>query len=329
MQRNSFTTKQTPLIRYRCEGCGAVNWKWSKTCIACGRRGTLVRPEVYGVKLTAIVSAHDDGLLRLGDIEATDVPRLSTGIEQLDDALGGEDVKGMANPCVIQLGGQPGIGKSTLLLQVANNLHEQVLYVSAEELGRFIAIRAKRLKLPNADKIRFLGTSSPNLVKEKIILSGASVVILDSLQGMKPDRLENGAVPKATQLATKEIAQDLINFALKKDGYEDREGDPVTIIMINHVNKQGDLSGLKEIEHDVDVVSWFTGLRNGKIRTFQLEKNRFGPTDKKATFMMGKNGLQEHEPETDEDGEDSEAEEAPSPRKKPTAKGKPVKKGKR
>lgn len=235
---------------------------------------------------------NDDGITRLGDVDTSETQRLITGIRSLDAAFGG----GFGLPSVVQFGGQPGIGKSTLLLACANVFYERTLYVTSEERIEQIADRAKRLRLHNIKKIRAIETLSPAYVKEMIIRSGADFVIIDSLQGLRADASDGGR--RHTQLVVRDIALDLINFAQKKEEYETRDGHPVTFVMVCHVNKQGDLAGLKEIEHMVDVVAWFGGERSGKIRKVRLEKNRLGPTDKAAIFTMEEDGL--HEKEEDE-----------------------------
>lgn len=238
--------------------------------------------------------------MRLGEIDTTDVERLKTGFEAMDKALGGEN-PGFGLPSVVQFGGQPGVGKSTLLLQISNALAKRTLYVTNEERIESIAARAKRMNLENINLIRCVATLSPEETKAKIVDSRADFVIVDSLQGMRLDQA-TGSSRKHTQLVVRDIALDLINFAQKKDVYEDREGHKVTFVMVCHVNKSGDLAGLKEIEHMVDVVAWFGGERSGKKRVFRLEKNRMGPTSDKATFSMEKDGL--HEVDDEEAAED-------------------------
>lgn len=190
---------------------------------------------------------------------------------------------------------------STLLLQIADPLAKRTLYVTSEERVESIAARAKRFRLKNINEIRALATLSPNEVKTKIVESGVDLVIMDSLQGLRLDP-ENGGGRRHSQLVVRDIALDLITFANKTDNYEDRQGHKVTIVMICHVNKSGDIAGLKEIEHMVDVVMVFGGERSGKRRKVRLEKNRFGPSDKIAAFLMEKDGLHEVQDESSELG---------------------------
>lgn len=294
------------MVRYRCQKCGAFNSRWTRHCIACGKVGTLVRPEVYGCVTTfgATSAEHEDGLERLGEIESNDVPRLSTGMPKLDETLGG----GIAYPSVVMLSGSPGVGKSTLLLQIANHQSENTLYCSSEELGRFIAARSKRMKLKNAARIRFLASSSPSEIKDKILKSGVKLVILDSLQGLRSDPFinEHGKEVhhKHTQLAVRDMALDITNFALMKDEYEDRPGHPVSVIVISHINKDGDTAGLVEIAHMADGICAFEGEKSKKRRKFSVLKHRFGPNDLVASFDMCPTGLVEVEPEDEEEDED-------------------------
>jgi len=221
-------------------------------------------------------------------VDSTDVERMKTHIGSLDKALGG----GWGLPSVVQFGGQPGIGKSSLLLQVANILADRTLYITSEERVESLAARAKRMNLLNINRIKAWATMSPAMVREKIVESDADFVIIDSLQGLRADEDGNG-VRRHSQIVVRDIALDLIKFAQKAEEYEDRPGHPCTFVLVCHVNKQGDLAGLKEIEHMVDVVAWFGGERSGKRRKFRLEKNRLGPTSDMAAFSMEKDGLHE------------------------------------
>lgn len=238
----------------------------------------------------------DEGIIRLGTVKVKKRQRLPTGFSDLDISLGG----GFARPSVIQFAGEPGIGKSSLLLQVVNQRPMKSLYVTSEETVDSLAERAQRMVLPNLKDIGVLMAVNPDEIKDRIVSSKAELVIIDSLQGLRvtadaEDQLKDSKQKrrKHTQLVVRDIALDLIYFAQKKEEYEHRIGDPVAFIMVSHVNKMGDLAGLKEIEHMVDVVAWFGGERGGKNRHFRLDKNRFGPTDKRAKFTMESDGLHE------------------------------------
>lgn len=272
-------------MSYRCRACGSSAEKYRSSCWTCLAQKPLI-PDAVFRRERSDDPDDDEEIDRLSEIDATDVPRMTTALPSLNRALGG----GLALPSVVQLGGKPGAGKSTLLLQVADMLCGQypVLYVSSEQKKQAIAQMAKRLRLRNAAEIRVVCTTSPAKLKEKAIATGAKLVIADSLQGLRPDDPN----VKFTQLVVRDTALDLISFALKKDPYEHRKGSPFTLILLGHITKQDDLAGLKEIQHMVDVIAQFSGS-GGKKRTLFLDKNRYGPTHEITVFTMEEDGLHE------------------------------------
>jgi DNA repair protein RadA/Sms len=278
-------------MEFACQACGYKPEKWTRACFMCGRTGTVER---VGSGMSKTVSGSD-GFVRLGEVGASGIRRFKTGIYQLDKALGG----GIAYPCVMALGGDPGIGKSTLTLQVMDALHECMVYISAEELVGFISERAARLNLRNWHSFRFREDSEPESIKESILNSGAYIAIIDSVSALhypieKDDRGRVRAAKPTIQEQTN-IALDLTNWALKKEDYANRPGHHVTLVFICHQNKEGEMGGAKTIEYMTDVHAEFEGIRELKPRKFKLLKNRMGPTYEPAHFMMEANGLRERD----------------------------------
>lgn len=265
---------------HRCNSCGAKSPKHTKRCGNCGVENQIV-PEKYFRRGS---DAEKTGIKKLSDFSAKPKPRLVTGFPSLNATLGG----GFAVPCVVQFGGEPGIGKSTLLLQIADTLSDKVLYVLNEEPGESLRERADRLRLRNFLDIDVVETSSPEETKQEIIRSECEIAVIDSLQGMSSD---DGTV--VTQNMTADIALDLCRFAVKMGEYAYRRGSHIALILVCHVNKEAELAGLKKIQHMVDVVAWFRGDPNGKKRVFKVNKSRIGPTHKAAVFTMQEDGLHE------------------------------------
>lgn len=265
---------------HRCNSCGGKSPKHTQRCGNCGVEDQIV-PEKY---FRQGKTPEETGIKKLSDFSAKPKPRLATGFPSLNKALGG----GFAVPCVVQFGGEPGIGKSTLLLQIADMLSEKVLYVLNEEPGESLRERADRLRLRNFLDIDIAETSSPEETKKAIIDSECEIAMIDSLQGMSSD---DGAI--VTQNMTADIALDLCRFAVKMGDYAYRRGSPIALILVCHVNKEAELAGLKKIQHMVDAVAWFRGDPHGKKRVFKVNKSRIGPTHKAAVFTMQEDGLHE------------------------------------
>ncbi len=224
----------------------------------------------------------------VSDCEDDDVPRLKSGIPNLDRLFGGDEDPGIPCGVVIQLAGNPGIGKSTLLAQVAGGpLCDDILYVASEEkIGR-IGRRAKRLRMKNALNIQVIETRSLNTARKAIEECKAKIVIIDSLQGLRltdGDEDENGELKlsKHTQQTVRDIAVSLISVCHKRG---------CTVILVGHMNKQETMAGLKEIEHLVDIVCFFKGNPNRPSRHLVCSKNREGDTFYKAWFSMTGYGL--------------------------------------
>lgn len=266
--------------QYTCSECGNVASKWSGKCNGCGEWNTLVETvvETGGNRFshTPQALAHTAPVQTLADIEAQEVPRFGTGVEEFDRVLGG----GLVHGGVVLIGGDPGIGKSTLLLQALAHmsLHKQVLYVSGEESGAQIALRARRL----AVETRELKLQA-EIQLEKILATLAEhkpdVAVIDSIQTLYSDALTSapGSVAQV-----RECAAQLTRVA-KQTG--------ICIIIVGHVTKEGALAGPRVLEHIVDTVLYFEGDAHSSFRLVRAIKNRFGAVNELGVFAMTEKGL--------------------------------------
>ncbi|MES2537542.1 MAG: DNA repair protein RadA [Pseudomonadota bacterium] len=265
---------------YTCTECGGVSNKWAGQCPSCSQWNTLVETiiDTGGNRFSTQHQglAQSAPVLSLSDIEAIDVPRFGTGIEEFDRVLGG----GMVPGGVVLIGGDPGIGKSTLLLQALANMSrvKKALYVSGEESGAQIALRAKRLAVDARD----LGLQA-EIQLEKILNTLAEykpqVAVIDSIQTVYSDALSSapGSVAQV-----RECAAQLTRVA-KQSG--------ITIIMVGHVTKEGALAGPRVLEHIVDTVLYFEGDTHSSFRLVRAVKNRFGAVNELGVFAMTEKGL--------------------------------------
>jgi DNA repair protein RadA/Sms len=265
---------------YTCTECGGIASKWTGQCPSCNEWNSLVETVVEGGS-NRFSNQHQGlaqtaAVLSLADIEAIDVPRFGTGIEEFDRVLGG----GLVAGGVVLIGGDPGIGKSTLLLQALANLSriKKVLYVSGEESGAQIALRAKRLAVDGKDLKLQAG-----IQLEKILGTLAEhkpdVAVIDSIQTVYSDALSSapGSVAQV-----RECAAQLTRIA-KQTG--------ITIIMVGHVTKEGALAGPRVLEHIVDTVLYFEGDTHSSFRLVRAIKNRFGAVNELGVFAMTEKGL--------------------------------------
>ncbi len=267
---------------YTCTECGGISNKWTGQCPSCAQWNTLVETLIEPVGLNRLSQQQHVGLaqtapvLSLADIEAIDVPRFGTGIEEFDRVLGG----GLVAGGVVLIGGDPGIGKSTLLLQALANLSrsKKVLYVSGEESGAQIALRARRLAVDAKDL-----QLQAEIQLEKILATLAEhkpdVAVIDSIQTVYSDALSSapGSVAQV-----RECAAQLTRTA-KQSG--------ITIIMVGHVTKEGALAGPRVLEHIVDTVLYFEGDTHSSFRLVRAFKNRFGAVNELGVFAMTEKGL--------------------------------------
>ncbi|HBF50234.1 MAG TPA: DNA repair protein RadA [Massilia sp.] len=269
--------------QFVCSECGSVSSRWMGQCPDCKAWNTLVETvaESAGVNRMSQTSHHKAlaqtaPVLSLADIEAIDVPRFGTGIEEFDRVLGG----GLVAGGVVLIGGDPGIGKSTLLLQALANLASvrSTLYVSGEESGAQIALRAKRLAV-DAKELKL----QAEIQLEKILGTLADlkpeVAVIDSIQTLYSDALT--AAPGSVS-QVRECAAQLTRVA-KQTG--------VTIILVGHVTKEGALAGPRVLEHIVDTVLYFEGDTQSSFRLVRAIKNRFGAVNELGVFAMTEKGL--------------------------------------
>jgi DNA repair protein RadA/Sms len=267
---------------YTCSECGGISNKWTGQCPACHEWNTLVETVVEAPGLNRLSNPQHRSLaqtapvLALADIEAIDVPRFGTGIEEFDRVLGG----GLVPGGVVLIGGDPGIGKSTLLLQALANIAglKSTLYVSGEESGAQIAMRARRLEV-NAKDMKL----QAEIQLEKILGTLADlkpeVAVIDSIQTVYSDALSSapGSVAQV-----RECAAQLTRVA-KQTG--------ITIILVGHVTKEGALAGPRVLEHIVDTVLYFEGDTQSSFRLVRAIKNRFGAVNELGVFAMTEKGL--------------------------------------
>ncbi len=269
---------------YVCQECGAVHQKWIGKCTGCAAWNTLVEEQAGA--LAAVPGggkpAGKGKALTLESLEATetDTPRTTTGISELDRVIGGGLVPGSA----LLIGGEPGIGKSTLLLQVSAamaNAGATTWYFSGEEAAAQIRLRAARLGLAKAPVLLVAETNLANILATLAKGKRPDLVIVDSIQTLWSDSLDSAP---GTVAQVRAATQSLIRFA-KIAGS--------ALLLVGHVTKDGQIAGPKVVEHMVDTVLYFEGDRGNPYRILRAVKNRFGPTDEIGVFEMVQAGLRE------------------------------------
>ena len=268
--------------RYVCQACGGVSSRWQGQCADCAEWNTVV--EEMGAVITPFAAKHH---LRGGgrtielaglDAEVTLPARLSTGIVELDRALGG----GLVQASATLIGGDPGIGKSTLLLQAAARMAgagASVTYISGEEATDQVRLRARRLGLGHAPVQLAAATSTRDILTTLSSGQPPSVLIIDSIQTMHSDLIE-GAPGTVSQVRAS--SQELIRFAKERG---------TAVVLVGHVTKDGSIAGPRVLEHMVDTVLSFEGERSHQYRILRAIKNRFGGTDEIGVFAMAGEGL--------------------------------------
>lgn len=271
-----------PKKRYVCQECGTVSPRWQGQCEDCGNWNSLVEEAgatVFEAKHHLASGGRDLGLVGLNSHIALP-ERASTGISEFDRALGGGLVAGSAT----LLGGDPGIGKSTLLLQTAANLALRgldVVYVSGEEAVDQVRLRARRLGLGEAPVRLASATSVRDILTTLGQAAPPALLIIDSIQTMHSDLIE-GAPGTVSQVRAS--AQELIRFAKERGS---------ALMLVGHVTKDGSIAGPRVLEHMVDTVLAFEGERSHQYRILRANKNRFGGTDEIGVFAMDDKGLAE------------------------------------
>lgn len=259
---------------WECTRCGQKASKWLGRCPSCGAFNTFEQQLERPPKLRGSVLAP----VPINKIGAAQTPRLSTGIGACDRVLGG----GLVVGSLVLLSGEPGVGKSSLLLQVANRMAQQgpVLYVSAEESLAQVALRAQRLGC-HEESLLLLAEANIERILETASQVRPKLLVLDSVQTM---RSENAPSIPGSVTQVREVASQIANHA--KNG-----GPPA--FLVGHVTKDGSIAGPKSLEHLVDVVLEFTGSSSQAHRILRSTKNRFGPALELALFAMGEEGLRE------------------------------------
>ena len=271
-------------VRYVCQGCGSVAPRWAGQCGDCGQWNTIQQEAASTVTPFSAKQSLGSGGARVAmaglDDDVRIPERTSTGIAELDRALGG----GLVAASAVLIGGDPGIGKSTLLLQAAGRMAlsgQRIAYVTGEEASDQVRLRARRLGLAKAPVQLAAATSVRDILTTLSAGPPPALVIIDSIQTMHSDTLE-GAPGTVSQVRA--AAQELIRYA-KTSG--------AAVVLVGHVTKDGQIAGPRVLEHMVDTVLYFEGERSHQYRILRAVKNRFGGTDEIGVFAMGQDGLTE------------------------------------
>ena len=265
--------------QFQCRECAAVMPKWSGQCPECQSWNSIEEISAAVAGATARGNWHGRGkseVLTLDQVPASDAPRFDTRIDELDRVLGG----GLVAGSVVLLGGDPGIGKSTVLLQCLALISEQrdALYVTGEESPQQVSLRARRLGLPS-DRLRLLSTTCVEEIIAQADKLRPAVMVIDSIQTIFSDALQS-APGSVSQI--RESTALLVRFA-KAAG--------VAIFLVGHVTKEGQLAGPRVLEHMVDTVLYFEGDTSTRFRVIRAVKNRFGAINELGIFAMTDQGL--------------------------------------
>ena len=261
---------------YICSECGQEYPKWNGRCNACGAWNTLEETIVQKSSSGTVRPAGTLSLNSINSMSFRDEPRYPTGMKELDRVLGGGLVKGS----LVLLGGDPGIGKSTLLLQICNSLAQDktVLYISGEESERQIKLRADRLGV-NADGLYISACTDCDTIIAGVKENRPDVVIIDSIQTMKIEEIQS--VP-GSLVQVRGCTSAFMQMAKSLD---------ISVFLVGHVNKDGGIAGPKVLEHIVDTVLYFEGDKQLSYRILRSAKNRFGSTNEIGVFEMQDKGL--------------------------------------
>jgi DNA repair protein RadA/Sms len=264
-----------------CAECGGESPKWSGQCPQCNAWNSLVETKVEpaAANRRASLAGEAGSVVALAEVQARETPRRVTGIDELDRALGG----GMVEGGVVLIGGDPGIGKSTLLLQALAGMaaRHKVLYVSGEESSAQVALRARRLGLPAAagSGVRLLAEIALDRITATLALEKPEVAVIDSIQTLYSGDLQSapGSVAQV-----RECAAQLTRVA-KQSG--------ISLVLVGHVTKEGTLAGPRVLEHMVDTVLYFEGDTHSSFRLLRAVKNRYGAVNELGVFGMTDRGL--------------------------------------
>ncbi len=265
---------------YHCRSCGGITSKWSGQCADCGEWNTLeetVRVAPAGKNAERFQGyAGNASITSIEQVDLTEETRFGTGLSELDRALGG----GVVTGSVVLIGGDPGIGKSTLLLQCMASLSADysTLYVTGEESLQQVTLRARRLGLP-AKNLRLLTETCVESITRHAMTDKPQVMVIDSIQTVYTQLLQSapGSVAQV-----RESAAHLVRFAKQHN---------VAMFVVGHVTKEGALAGPRVLEHMVDTVLYFEGDTNSRYRVIRAIKNRFGAVNELGVFVMEETGL--------------------------------------
>ena len=267
---------------FTCSACGAAFSKWSGRCDGCGEWNTIVQETPLSAgPASKSLGAKRGSAITLSDLASTETPppRTRSGMDELDRVLGG----GLVPASAVLVGGDPGIGKSTLLLQAAARFSQsglKTLYISGEEAPAQIRMRAQRLGLIDAP-VKLATETNLRDILTTLEAERPALVIIDSIQTMWADNVES-APGSVSQVRA--AAHELTQFAKRRG---------VSVILVGHVTKEGQIAGPRVIEHMVDTVLYFEGERGHQFRILRAVKNRFGPADEIGVFEMPGRGLAE------------------------------------
>jgi DNA repair protein RadA/Sms len=264
--------------RYVCQQCGYESPRWVGRCPNCSQWNTFVEEVSQKKTSHRKITGSQSRTIRLTEVDVVKDQRLRSSIEEFDRVLGGGVVPGS----VILLGGDPGVGKSTLMVQIAAGLRDQVvLYISGEESPHQLKLRAERLRIQNLDSLFILSETNVDVIAEIIARDPPDVVIVDSIQTMFRPQFDSspGSVAQV-----RESTAVFARIAKEKS---------IPMFLIGHVTKEGVIAGPKVIEHIVDTVLQFEGERHYAYRILRSMKNRFGSTNEIGVFEMCDTGLQE------------------------------------
>jgi DNA repair protein RadA/Sms len=263
-----------------CIDCGNESAKWSGRCPACGAWNTMKEQSIQIKKpARSIQDKRPRGeILPINEINSEDEIRFTTGMNELDRVLGGGAVRGS----LVLVGGEPGIGKSTILLQICKSIcaDNVVLYISGEESQRQLKMRAQRLGVIS-DKLYTYAETNMEDILEAVTRLNPDILIIDSIQTVYMSEIDS---PPGSVAQVKESTLNLMSLA---------KGSGITVFVVGHVNKEGMIAGPKVLEHMVDCVLYFEGDRNMTYRILRAAKNRYGSTNEIGVFEMHDNGLVE------------------------------------
>lgn len=267
-------------IIWSCRECGHSQSKWTGSCPTCKNWNTLVEEQEAPEEKRFVSKKTDKArAVRIKDVNASEFKRIATNMGELDRLLGG----GLVEGSLLLIGGEPGVGKSTLMLQIANSLAKQgltVLYICGEESAEQTSLRARRLGIDDQN-LYLLSETGFTAIKAQIDQVKPDVAIVDSVQIVYKQELPSSP---GSVVQVREIATEFMHLS---------KGHGITTFLIGHVTKSGDLAGPRVLEHLVDAVLEFEGDRQHGFRLLRAAKNRFGTTDEIAIFQMKESGLME------------------------------------